>query len=84
MTVAGCIVNAIVKKVVKVEYDAASNSLQLAEPLDGVADRETLQATIETRRAAGVESWRPFAGCLAGEAGEDFARVIDEMFPTER
>jgi len=71
----------IVKRVVNVEYDAASNSLQLVEPLDGVEDREKLQATIEKRNDAGAESWRPFLGSLSGAAGDDFARVIDEMFP---
>lgn len=72
------------KKTVEVQYDAARHSLQLVEPLEGVLDRERLQATIETRPEPGKEPWRPFVGCLAGDAGDDFARVIEEMFPIER
>jgi hypothetical protein len=73
-----------VKKTVNVEYDAARHSLQLVEPLEGVVDREKLQATIEKRVEPGEEPWRPFVGCMAGAAGDDYARVIDEMFPIER
>ena len=64
MTPLGRNVGGIVKKVVKVEYDAA--------------------ATIEKRNDPAPEAWQPFLGSLSGPAGEDFARVIDEMFPAKR
>lgn len=71
-------------KVVKAEYDAATHALKLVEPVEGLEDREQVDVTIDKRFEADGESWRPFVGCLAGPAGDDFARAIDEMFPIDR
>ena len=71
-------------KVVRAEYDAATHALKLVEPVEGLHDRDQVDVTIDKREEPGAESWRPFVGCLAGPAGDDFARAIDEMFPIER
>lgn len=71
-------------KVVTVEYDAREQVLRLVEPLEGAADHEQFRATLEKSPQPESESWRPFVGCLAGDAGDDFARALDEMFPIER
>jgi hypothetical protein len=71
-------------KVVTAKYDAAANALRLAEPFDELEDHEEVDVTVAKRTHGGAESWRPFVGCLAGEAGDDFARVLEEMFPIER
>jgi len=72
------------RKVVKAEYDAASHALRLIEPFEGLDDREQVDVMIDKHVENGTESWRPFVGCLAGPAGDDFARAIDELFPIEQ
>ncbi len=71
-------------KVVRAEYDAARHALKLVEPVEGLEDHDQVEVTIDKRVETGAESWRPFVGCLAGPAGDELARAIDEMFPIER
>lgn len=71
-------------KVVKAEYDAATNTLRLAETVEGLRDHDEVDVTVAKRTRTASESLQPFIGCLAGEAGDDFARALDEMFPVER
>lgn len=70
-------------KTLKAKYDAEHNSLRLVEPLEGIADNEDLEVTVNAP-AAGEPSILDFRGCLAGENGEEFAALIDEMFPIEK
>ena len=76
-------------KVVDVEYDAAANVLRLAEPLAGVEDHAKMRVVLETPVPAPAgdddpRPWMKFAGILSREAGEDLARAVEEMFPTEK
>jgi hypothetical protein len=69
-------------KIVSAEYDAAANVLRLVEPVEGLEDHEHVKVTIEQEPVPTAESsWREFAGIMEGERGEEFARVIEEMFP---
>lgn len=71
-------------KVLKAKYDASENVLRLAEPLDGVKDDETVDVTVNQRAVDSEKPWMAFSGIMSKEDGEDFARVIEEMFPIER
>lgn len=74
-------------KVLTAEYDAEQNTLRLAEPLEGVADHEKVTVTVLPPAAPSRISpdperpWLAYSGVLSKEAGDDLARVIDEMFP---
>lgn len=69
-------------KVFTAEYDAAENVFRLDVPPEGVADHErvTLALVPGDRKL----SFLDFRGCLAGEAGDELAAIIDEMFPIEK
>lgn len=67
-------------KVVKAEYDAATNTLRLAEPVEGLRDRDEVSVTI-FRTPAGDPEWMKLRGSLSKEDGEDLARAINDMFP---
>jgi hypothetical protein len=70
-------------KVVKAKYDATSNALRLVEPLEGVANDEDVEVTVN-KSISTEPSILDFRGCLAGENGEEFAALIEEMFPIEK
>lgn len=70
-------------KVVRAKYDAARNALRLAEPLEGVADDQDVDVMVSTGTPA-EPSILEFRGCLTGENGEEFAALIEEMFPIEK
>ncbi len=70
-------------KVLRAKYDAARNALRLVEPLDGVADDQDVEVTVNTSSPRD-RSILDFRGCLSGENGEEFAALIDEMFPIEK
>jgi hypothetical protein len=70
-------------KVMKAKYDAEHNALRLAEPLEGVPNDADLDVTVSTVDA-GEPSILDFRGRLTGENGEEFATVIEEMFPIEK
>jgi hypothetical protein len=81
----GCgIVVGIMSKVVTAQYDAAKNVLRLVEPLEGVADGALVEATVQTPTQVANPSILEFRGILSGENGEEFAALIDEMFPIEK
>lgn len=67
-------------KLVKAEYDAATNTLRLAEPVEGLRDHDEVNVTI-FKTSTGDPEWMRFRGSLSKEDGEDFARAINEMFP---
>ncbi|HEX3068164.1 MAG TPA: hypothetical protein VHX14_06280 [Thermoanaerobaculia bacterium] len=68
-------------KVLNAEYDDATHSIRLLEPLEGFADRE--KVSIIVHHAEGNRPWSDLRGLLSGEEGEEFARVIEEAFPIE-
>jgi hypothetical protein len=68
-------------KILKAEYDDATNSLRLLEPLEGIADHEEVSVTVD--RAKGKKRWSHLENRLKGENGESFARAIDEAFPID-
>ncbi|HEX7677636.1 MAG TPA: hypothetical protein VF713_05900 [Thermoanaerobaculia bacterium] len=68
-------------KVLNAEYDDATCSLRLLEPLEGFADRERVSVIVD--HAEAKRPWSDLRGLLSGEEGEKFARAIDEAFPIE-
>lgn len=68
-------------KVLKAEYDDATHSLRLLEPLEGIADHEQVSVTIDKDEPK--KRWAHLENLLKGENGESFARAIDEAFPIE-
>jgi hypothetical protein len=69
-------------RIVKVEYDAEQQTLRLLEPLEGVADGAQVTAVLND-----VIPAHPLAavsGILDDEAGESFARAVEEFFPIEK
>jgi len=69
-------------KIVKAEYDAEHRTLRLLEPLDGYENGE--QVTAVVNKADPQRPWLALEGVLSKEAGDEFARAIDEMFPIEK
>jgi hypothetical protein len=67
-------------KVLKAEYDAATNTLRLAERVDGLRDHDEVDVTI-FKTSTGDPEWMKFRGILSKEEGEDFARALNELFP---
>lgn len=69
-------------KVLKAEYDDATQTLRLLEPLDGFADREKVSVIVE--HAKPKKPWADLENILTGEDAESFGRAIDEAFPIEK
>lgn len=76
------------KKVVTADYDPATKTLTLLQPLEGVSNADEVHIELPARRAPlapGEERpWMKYRGILKGEAGDELAAVIEEMFPTEK
>jgi hypothetical protein len=67
---------------IRAEYDADQNSLQLAVPLEGVANREQVTVQVTTSKPADDQNpWLPFSGILSKEAGDELSQLVNEMFP---
>ena len=71
-------------KILRAKYDAAQNVLRLVEPLEGVPNEADVEVTVAMEPAEDGRSIADFRGRLAGENGEEFAALIDEMFPIEK
>lgn len=74
---------------VKARYKAQERILRLAEPLEGFEDDAEVEVTVTPApryTAAELEQrpWLKFSGSMSKENGEDFARVLEEMFPIEK
>jgi len=69
-------------KVVKAEYDAEHQTLRLLEPLEGFKDHAKVTAVVNAEDLDRPR--KSLRGVLSKEAGEELARVIDEMFPIEK
>jgi hypothetical protein len=73
-------------KVIQAEYDQATNSLRLQEPLEGFANHEIVSVIIQhevTPEDVPQRPWMKFRGILEGEDAESFGRAIDEAFPID-
>ena len=68
-------------KVLNAEYDDATHSLRLLEPLEGFADQEKVSVVVNHAKLK--KPWSDLEGILKGEDGESFARAIEEAFPIE-
>jgi len=66
---------------VRAEYVAEERILKLAEPLEGVADHAPVEVTVTPTSPDPDRPWLAFSGSLSKEAGEDFARALNEFFP---
>jgi hypothetical protein len=77
-----------VTNVVTAEYGSEEKVLRLTEPLEGVRDGEKVRVQVQTLapETSGdpARPWMEFRGVMSGEAGESFARAIEEMFPIEK
>ena len=71
-------------KTVTAEYDADAKVLRLVEPLEGVPNHEKILVTFVEPLPPGKHPCDKFRGILSGEDGEDLARAVEELFPTER
>jgi len=69
-------------KMVNATYDAEHQTLQLLEPLDGFESGD--QVTAFVNRAQPGHPLKEVSGILDDEAGESFARAVEEMFPIEK
>ncbi|MGH9422649.1 MAG: hypothetical protein ACRD3J_21930 [Thermoanaerobaculia bacterium] len=67
--------------VLNAEYDDATHSLRLLDPLEGFADRERVSVVVN--HAESKRPWSDLRGLLSGEEGAEFARAIEEAFPIE-
>ncbi len=68
-------------KTLKARYDAEQNIFRLVEPLEGVANEEEVTLLVATQPKDGERPWSHLRGILAGEAGDEMARIIAEEFP---
>jgi len=68
-------------KVLKAEYDDATRTLRLLEPLEGFADREKVSVIVDHAKPKNL--WADLENILKGEDAESFGRAIEEAFPIE-
>ena len=68
-------------KVLTAKYDAAANALRLAEPLEGVADKEMVRVNVVPATADPKRPWLELEGSLSEEAADEMQRILDEQFP---
>jgi hypothetical protein len=73
----------VMGKIVKARYDAEHQSLRLLEPIEGLEDQENVEVTID-KSIDPKRPWLALSGVLDDEAGESFARAVEEMFPIEK
>jgi len=66
------------------EYDEKLQTLHLAEPLKGVRDHQKLRVSITPESEVPLLEWTEIHDAFAGEAGEKFARAIEDAFPIEK
>jgi len=69
--------------ILRAEYDAEHQTLRLLEPIAGFKDHEQVDVIVD-KKIDPERPWMALSGCMSGEEGEEFARIIEEMFPIER
>jgi hypothetical protein len=72
------------RRIVEAEYDAQRKTLRLDQPLDGVDDHQRVHLIISDSSVNPERPWMALHGSLAGEAGDELAQLVEEMFPIER
>jgi len=60
---------------IRAEYDEASGSLRLIDPLEGIENHQRVLIAVEGRLEIAAD-WRALRGSLPSEAAEDFRRVL--------
>jgi hypothetical protein len=70
------------KKHISADYDPETKTITVLDPLEGVRDAEEVSVRL-TRNAAST-SRDETRGLLRGEAGDELAALVEEMFPTEK
>lgn len=69
--------------ILKGKYDAAHNVIHLEKVPQGVEDREQVYVTVAKNYDDPKRPWLAFS-MMSEEDADDFARVIEEMFPIEK
>jgi len=69
-------------KVLTAEYDDATNSLHLLEPVEGIADHQLVSVIIDGPKPK--RPWSHLENVLKGENAKSFGRAIDEAFPMQK
>lgn len=59
---------------IRAEYDAATRTLRLVEPLVGIADHQ--EVFLEIEAATSARDWRELRGSLPEGAAEDLRRIL--------
>ncbi|MGN6186264.1 MAG: hypothetical protein ACTHQM_21745 [Thermoanaerobaculia bacterium] len=74
------------RKLVLCEWDPDTKTVTVLDPLEGVASASELRVILpqDRPRGARVMHWTEFVGSLKGEAGDELAAVVEEMFPTQK
>jgi len=62
-------------KRIRAEYDAATGSLRLIDPLEGIEDHQHIVIAIEENLEPSRD-WRALRGSLSAEAAEDLRRIL--------
>jgi len=70
------------RQILKAEYDDATNSLHLLEPVEGIAAHEEVLVTIDQNTPK--KQWSHLENCLKGEDAESFGRAVDKPYPIEK
>jgi hypothetical protein len=60
---------------VRAEYDAATGSLRLIDPIEGIENHQQIMIAIE-EEVEESRDWRALRGSLPSEAAEDLRRVL--------
>lgn len=72
-------------KLVLAKWEPETKTLKLFDPLEGVSDSSEVNLDLaKAPIGANVKHWSEFAGSLNGEAGDELAAIVEEMFPTEK
>lgn len=73
------------KKLVMADFDAETKTLTLFDPLEGVKTSTELTIELAEKPArASVREWHELVGSLKGDAGDELAARVEEMFPTRK
>lgn len=68
--------------VVNAEYDAKEKVLRLTKPLEGIPDHTNVQVQIFPEESTQSQAaWLELRGILSDEAGDELARLVNELFP---
>jgi hypothetical protein len=60
---------------IRARYDAATKSLRLIDPLEGIENHQEIVIVVE-ERPEDLQDWRALRGSLPAEAAEDIRRVL--------